>query len=167
MELLKEINSKLALGLALARTTIFTGEKIALPLIEKLALGKSTAPSPLDNPELFRRASEEVFQLLKKDGENIARGVYPKEVLKTEGLLGHVLRFPRIVIDGYNISRRRQKKNHRDFNQEAQSYFGEVPEYFQRNFHFQSDGYLTKKSAELYEHQVEILFSGAADAMRR
>ena len=33
--------------------------------------------------------------------------------------------------------------------------------------HYQSGGYLTEKSADLYEHQVEILFSGSADAMRR
>ena len=43
----------------------------------------------------------------------------------------------------------------------------DLPEYYQRNFHFQTDGYLSNDSADLYEHQVEILFSGSADAMRR
>ena len=43
----------------------------------------------------------------------------------------------------------------------------ELPRYYRRNFHFQTDGYLSEHSAELYEHQVEILFQGAADAMRR
>ncbi len=43
----------------------------------------------------------------------------------------------------------------------------DLPPYYLRNFHFQTDGYLSKDSAELYDHQVEVLFGGGADAMRR
>lgn len=167
MELLKELNARINLGISLVRSTVFTSEKLALPLIEKLFMGQNSAPHPLKDPDNFRKALEEIYALLKKDNENIAKGYYPKEVLKSEGLMDHLLRVPQIILDGYSIARRRRSKDHKDFNEEAQSYLDEVPEYFQRNFHFQSGGYLTKKSAELYEHQVEILFSGAADAMRR
>ena len=41
------------------------------------------------------------------------------------------------------------------------------PEYYRRSFHHQTDGYLSRRSAELYDYQVEVLFGGAADAMRR
>jgi ubiquinone/menaquinone biosynthesis C-methylase UbiE len=41
------------------------------------------------------------------------------------------------------------------------------PAYFLQNFHYQTGGYLTEGSAKLYDTQVEILFSGAANAMRR
>lgn len=41
------------------------------------------------------------------------------------------------------------------------------PDYYLQNFHFQSDGYLSDHSAELYDYQVEVLFTGGADAMRR
>jgi len=41
------------------------------------------------------------------------------------------------------------------------------PRYYLQNFHFQSDGYLSEESAELYDYQVEVLFTGGADAMRR
>ena len=41
------------------------------------------------------------------------------------------------------------------------------PEYYLQNFHYQTDGYLSDMSANLYDLQVEILFNGAADAMRR
>ena len=44
---------------------------------------------------------------------------------------------------------------------------GHYPRYFLQNFHYQTDGYLSRRSAELYDHQVEVLFGGAADAMRR
>ena len=42
-----------------------------------------------------------------------------------------------------------------------------LPEYYRQNFHFQSDGWLSEESAALYDTQVEVLFTGAADAMRR
>lgn len=41
------------------------------------------------------------------------------------------------------------------------------PDYYLRNFHYQSDGYLSRRSARLYDQQVEVLFIGSADAMRR
>ena len=41
------------------------------------------------------------------------------------------------------------------------------PRYYLQKFHFQSDGYLSDKSAERYDHQVEVLFAGGAAAMRR
>jgi ubiquinone/menaquinone biosynthesis C-methylase UbiE len=41
------------------------------------------------------------------------------------------------------------------------------PEYYLQNFHHQTDGYLSDHSAGLYDLQVEILFNGTADAMRR
>jgi ubiquinone/menaquinone biosynthesis C-methylase UbiE len=43
----------------------------------------------------------------------------------------------------------------------------EMPDYYLQNFHYQSDGWLSDHSARLYDHQVEVLFGGAADAMRR
>ena len=42
-----------------------------------------------------------------------------------------------------------------------------LPRYYQQNFHFQTDGYLSDHSARLYDFQVESLFAGTADVMRR
>lgn len=42
-----------------------------------------------------------------------------------------------------------------------------LPDYHRQNFHFQSDGWLSDHSAALYDTQVEVLFTGAADVMRR
>lgn len=41
------------------------------------------------------------------------------------------------------------------------------PAYFRQNFHWQSGGWLTKESADLYDFQVETIFTGSAGAMRR
>ncbi len=42
-----------------------------------------------------------------------------------------------------------------------------LPDYYRQNFHFQSDGWLSDHSAVIYDTQVEVLFTGAADVMRR
>lgn len=42
-----------------------------------------------------------------------------------------------------------------------------LPRYYRQNFHYQTGGWLTEESAKLYDTQVETLFTGAADVMRR
>ena len=42
-----------------------------------------------------------------------------------------------------------------------------LPGYYRQNFHFQTDGWLSDHSAAIYDTQVEVLFTGAGDAMRR
>jgi ubiquinone/menaquinone biosynthesis C-methylase UbiE len=49
----------------------------------------------------------------------------------------------------------------------ADPHRGKLPRYYLQNFHYQSDGYLSDASAKLYDHQVEVLFVGGADTMRR
>ena len=44
---------------------------------------------------------------------------------------------------------------------------GKRPGYYLQNFHYQSGGWMTDDSAELYDTQVEILFNGSANAIRR
>lgn len=42
-----------------------------------------------------------------------------------------------------------------------------VPEYFQSTFHYQTDGWMSAKSAGVYESSTETLFVGRQDAMQR
>ena len=60
---------------------------------------------------------------------------------------------------------RRRKQNYQDLpkNIDNENY----PKYYLRNFHHQTDGYLSDFSASIYDLQVEILFNGSADSMRR
>lgn len=166
MKLKIPYQDKVTLGYSLARAAHFAVQQLTLPAIEFLATGQTRKSSPLELSQL-RAAYAELFSLLKKDSENITQGLYPWEVLKPEKVTQHFMRYPRIILDGYNISKRRNARKQQDFVPEAQEFLKELPDYYQRNFHFQTGGYLTKESANLYEHQVEILFSGAADAMRR
>ena len=150
------------LGLEVARSLTFLSQNLMLLLFNE----KSRAQKPEFGPNL-KMLLTDLYKLLKKDAENIVQGVYPPQVLKPESVRDFWLRTPQILLDSLAITKRRLGQQAHEFNEEASQYLRDVPEYFQRTYHFQTGGYLTNKSAELYEHQVEILFSGAADAMRR
>ena len=120
----------------------------------------------VSGPEL-ESVREAALALLARDRANIRQGVYPLDVLMPESPIQHWARFPKLLIDSLRIGRRRVQGRTTEFDGEAEEYLDEVPRYYRRCFHFQSGGYLTRESAELYEHQVEILFAGTADAMRR
>ena len=144
----------------------FTLQQKTLPLVNFLATGKNLSMTPAEKAKLTITV-QKLIEVLQKDAERIAEGVYPIDVLKPESPIAHFLRLPRLYQESFQIARRREKNQARVFSSEAKDYFDGAPDYFRRNFHFQGDGYLSKKSAELYEHQVEILFSGAGDPMRR
>jgi ubiquinone/menaquinone biosynthesis C-methylase UbiE len=153
-------------GFELARSLTFLSQNLLLLVLNEALNEGSRARTP-EFAGNMKRLLRDLTQLLKQDARQIATGVYPAEVLKTESAPEFFKRTPQIIFDSLTVQKRRLGSKAHDFNHEAREYLRDVPDYFQRNYHFQTGGYLTKKSAELYEHQVEILFSGAADAMRR
>jgi ubiquinone/menaquinone biosynthesis C-methylase UbiE len=63
------------------------------------------------------------------------------------------------------IHRRRERNGFQEvLSEKAQ---GRRPDYYLQNFHFKSGGWMTDDSAERYDTQVEVLFKGTANAMRR
>ncbi len=162
----KSLLKNIALGYSLVRTGSFALQGTLLPLMDRLATGKSRNV-PKDYSDHLKQALPKIQKLLNQDAENISQGFYPIDVLWPENPLQHSLRIPRIFNDAFSVAKRRDKKQSAEFTAEANDFKKNLPEYYTRNFHFQTSGYLSKTSAELYDHQVEILFSGAADAMRR
>jgi ubiquinone/menaquinone biosynthesis C-methylase UbiE len=163
---LRHLKEKAVYAYGSARSLTFTVQSLTLPFWELAATGKSRTFRKGFFKNL-QKAQRDLHILLQQDAKNIASGIYPVEVLKPESLRDFSLRYPKIIFDGAKLARRRLRHLTKEFDAEAVEYLRDVPDYFQRNFHFQSGGYLTEHSAELYEHQVEILFGGAADAMRR
>lgn len=151
---------------ARSRSAVYTGESLLLPLIE-LFVTRRRPRLPIDDLEFFKFARRSLNELIECDIARVERGVYPREVLRPEPLAEHLRRLPRLFQEGFRASRRRLGKKARVFEGDAKDRLRGLPEYYQRNFHFQGDGYLSDRSAELYEHQVEVLFGGSADAMRR
>lgn len=155
-----------ALAYSLGRSIHFATQQLSLPVLEKIFRGRGR---DFDAQRLkqMREAYSDLFALLKKDAKNIEEGIYPVQVLEPESAWEHYPRIAKIFRDAFKVSDRRFEKANHDFSEIEKKYFNEVPEYATRNYHFQTGGYFHPESAEIYDHQVEILFSGAADAMRR
>ena len=155
-----------AFGFGMARSMHYTLQGLWLPVIDRAMNGQSERTFSRLQQHL-QKAFPKVKKLLQKDAENIAMGIYPPSVLFNESLIENYGRFPLLLIDAVRAQRQRKSKKNAEFDGEAKSYIENTPDYYQRNFHFQKNGYLSDDSAELYEHQVEVLFSGTAQAMRR
>ena len=110
----------------------------------------------------------QLFALLRRDHANVAQGFYPPPHdmwPRPDEVLAMSRRFFRdlAAVD----RRRRSGRIDEPLGTRQRSDAGPYPRYFLQNFHYQSDGYLSDASAELYDYQVEVLFFGGADAMRR
>lgn len=148
------------------RSLNFTVQGALLPYIDRLAtLEKREAPK--DFKQHMIEALPKINALLLQDAENIATGYYPADVLRPENLWSHAKRWPLIIEEAFASAKRRKNNINKNFDLDTENIVIETPEYYARNFHFQNSGYLSSESARLYEHQVEMLFSGAANAMRR
>ena len=103
--------------------------------------------------------------LREEDWNDAENNFYPKKLLFNEPWLTYLTQYPKIWLDMPNTWDRRRKQNHKDLpkNIDNENY----PKYYLRNFHHQTDGYLSDFSASIYDLQVEILFNGSADSMRR
>jgi ubiquinone/menaquinone biosynthesis C-methylase UbiE len=150
-----------------ARSAGYAIESLALLGMARLLPGYGGPRRGTRGPEQARVIRHELLRLLDRDSENIRKGLYPISVLRPESPVRHLKRIPRLVWDGLRAHRQRRAGTATRFRRRAKARLDELPRYYRRNFHFQMDGYLSEESAELYEHQVEILFLGAADPMRR
>jgi len=109
------------------------------------------------------RLHEEALAL---DYANAEADLYPRSlVLPLPGW--HDVRFlPRALLDMPRIYFRKQKNDfHVDAPPDARA--ETFPDYYLRTFHWQTDGWMSAHSAKVYELQVEFLFFGTMDVMRR
>jgi ubiquinone/menaquinone biosynthesis C-methylase UbiE len=144
------------------RVSWYSGQKwLSARLTERL-----TAP-----PELKARMPEggrvlaDLRALIDLDWRNIEEGHYrlPEDVVIRP--LAALFKAGRYFADLGEVDRRRRARANDEVFRATPR--GRYPRYFLQNFHYQTDGYLSRRSAELYDHQVEVLFGGGADAMRR
>ena len=112
------------------------------------------------------RMIADLFGLLRRDRANIEAGHYrpPDLIGNSLPALGRSVRF---FADLGAIDRRRRARIEADLAEAGNGDAAHYPDYYLRNFHYQTDGYLSEHSAALYDFQVEVLFNGGADVMRR
>lgn len=166
MEQKFKIQNNFLLGVSFAKSLNYTLQSLWLPAVDRILNGKSDR-NFANFAEHLKLAAPKIQMLLQQDSENILNGVYPTSVLADENIILDWLRLPKVIADSVRANNQKKLKKYSDFDQEALSLSEDMPEYYKRNFHFQKNGYLSDDSAELYEQQVEILFSGTAQVMRR
>lgn len=111
-------------------------------------------------PALFA----DIADLFAEDLADAERGLHPLPNDWTGSIASEIATMRRFMADVPQVERRRKE---RVADEPMQDHAGKRPRYYLQNFHFQSGGWMTEESASLYDHQVEVLFSGAAAAMRR
>jgi ubiquinone/menaquinone biosynthesis C-methylase UbiE len=119
---------------------------------------------PIPN-EILLKIQQRLNNLLEVDWEDAERGIYPKSLLFDNPWEEFFLYYPVVWLDMPEIWERAKQKKYQDFSPEVD--VNGYPSYYLQNFHHQTNGYLSDLSANLYDLQVEILFGGSADAMRR
>jgi len=108
--------------------------------------------------------------LFRRDRANVEAGLYPDPVgrdMRLRDLPKSVRRAQAFLKDVAEVDRRRLDRNGTEVRAHGAADPKQFPTYYRQNFHYQTDGWLSEDSAEIYDHQVEALFTGAADAMRR
>jgi ubiquinone/menaquinone biosynthesis C-methylase UbiE len=73
----------------------------------------------------------------------------------------------RFVEEAIGTLERRSRRAPEDRKIWLESDNGMYPEYYQTNYHYQTDGWMSAKSAAVYETSTETLFLGKQDAMQR
>jgi ubiquinone/menaquinone biosynthesis C-methylase UbiE len=137
----------------------------ALSIQARKALKPNNLPAIPVPPELITKLQQRVNEIQAVDWQDAENGVYPTSLLFDEPWVDYLRQYPLLVADMPSIWARADGKKYQDFDRDIQT--ENYPSYYVQNFHHQTGGYLSDLSANLYDLQVEILFGGSADAMRR
>ena len=117
------------------------------------------------DPRINRRLNADMAALFDQDLANVETGIYPMPADHDGSLLTLLDRSRMFFQDLPAVHHRRERgATHEVLTAKTR---GRHPDYYLQNFHFQSGGWLTDESADRYDTQVEVLFKGTANAMRR
>lgn len=143
-----------------ARVAFYGAHYLAARVLSRDTFSALEKPGhPIPSLAATARAMRDLFA---QDWKNVEAGLYPLPVDLADEMR-HALKSTRYLADIPRVVRRQKRHGHDEVKARAKG----KPRYYQQNFHYQTDGYLSDDSARLYEFQVEALFAGTADAMRR
>ena len=140
---------------------------IRLPLVaahlglRPFASRRALRPQPSD----MKALQAQLEALLERDCANAELGLYPARQLFDMPVAEYLRQLPSLATEVLRTLRRSKQKRVRDLPPEVD--LSTYPDYFRRNFHWQTDGYFSERSAAVYDVGVEFLFLGTADVMRR
>ncbi len=139
-------------------------KELSTKLMEVFAPEAAPGQFPVDQV-LIKEVRRSMEKLERIDWQEAEEGIYPKSQLFEAPWLEWAKKYPLIWLDMPKTWERRKKNKTREIPRDIKE--EDYPKYYLQNFHHQTDGYLSDHSAEIYDLQVEILFNGTADSMRR
>jgi ubiquinone/menaquinone biosynthesis C-methylase UbiE len=167
--LLSAIALRLAYGATqLPRVAWYVGHGLAMRRLAEAARQRDGQTGrPRTNAHVPDRMQiyADMATLLLQDLANIEAGLYPLPADHDASLLSLLLRSRDFFEDLPEIHRRRERGGRGEVLNEHT--IGKRPDYYLQNFHFQSGGWMTEESAKRYDTQVEVIFNGTANAIRR
>ena len=111
------------------------------------------------------RLYADMAKLFAQDLANVEAGIYPMPA-DHDGSWPLLIERSRLFFA--DLPEVHQRRERGDFQQVlSEDTRGKRPNYYLQNFHFQSGGWMTEDSAQRYDIQVEVLFYGTANAIRR
>jgi ubiquinone/menaquinone biosynthesis C-methylase UbiE len=151
-----------------ARVAWYTGHYLAAGELQRAGKKEDEPQKPQAPPRERSSAGillEELLDLFRTDLANVEAGHYPLP-RDHDGRLADLLKLSREFLSDVPLAagRKSAAAGREIYDPALEEKF---PGYFLQNFHYQTGGYLTEDSARLYDTQVEVLFSGSANAMRR
>lgn len=169
--------SVLQSSLARARYTLAQSARVAWYAAHYAAARRMSAPFDRPGEPRFRPKSEpgdrvrirDAFMaVFAQDRANIEAGLYPApEDFGVAAALKALSASRRFFEDLPKVDARRLSRDGVEVRAQRGNELAHYPAYYLQNFHYQTGGWLSEDSAKLYDMQVEVLFAGAADAMRR
>ena len=168
---LSRLLTRVAYGASqLPRVAWYVGHSLALRRLSETTRrqeGKKAGRRPrTDLPVPDRnQIYADMAELFMQDLANVEAGVYPLPA-DHDGSLATLLHRSRLFFEDLPAihQRRKHRANKEVLTEETR---GKRPRYYLQNFHYQSGGWMTDDSAERYDTQVEVLFNGTANAVRR
>jgi ubiquinone/menaquinone biosynthesis C-methylase UbiE len=143
-----------------ARVAFYGAHYLAARVLARDAFTDIEKPAhPIPSLATMLKAMRELFA---QDWRNVEAGLYPMPIDLTQEMRRATASL-RYLRDIPRVAARQKRRGHSDVMSKGEG----LPRYFRQNFHFQTGGYLSEESAKLYDFQVEALFGGTADVMRR
>jgi ubiquinone/menaquinone biosynthesis C-methylase UbiE len=138
---------------------------ISQSIFGTVVMGRRPTPEQIEQLPPHTELLKGLWEILRRDASHIRRGVYKAPARWVESPLDFARSSFRVIRDLARVKRREQRGQVVDLPEKTG--LPELPKYYLQNFHFQTDGWLSEESADLYDHQVEVTFGGTAAAMRR
>ncbi len=142
---------------------------------DRLTAHDEDRPKPADSstrpptPKRAMPSRAELFAALRdlmiEDANDARSGIHRATGMRPDALPRHLMRLAAMFRDLDDVARRRSNTIVDTVHAHAAG--RNLPDYYTQDFHFQSGGHLTEGSAAIYDVQVDTLFYGSGDLMRR